>query len=38
MRDDHEMTVMHLMRVEDREIHPDVAARRAVGPLIIPAR
>jgi hypothetical protein len=36
MRDDHEMTIMHLVKVDKRELHPDVGAARAAGPLIIP--
>jgi hypothetical protein len=38
IRDDHELTIMHLLRVDEREIHPAVGAARAAGPLIIQAR
>jgi len=36
--DDHEMTIMHLIRVNRREIAPEVGAARANGPLILAAR
>lgn len=34
-RDDHEMTVMHLLKIGKVEIHPAVAARKAISPLIL---
>ena len=37
-RDDHELTLMHLLRVDAIEIHPARAAVRAAGPLILAAR
>jgi hypothetical protein len=36
MRHDHELTVMHLVRVDQREVHPAIGATRAAGPLILP--
>jgi hypothetical protein len=36
MRHDHEHTVMHLLRVDKKEIHPAIGAARAAGPLILP--
>jgi hypothetical protein len=36
MRDDHPMTVMHLLRVDKVDVHPVFAEKRAEGPLIIP--
>lgn len=36
MRDDHELTVMHLVRVDDVDVHPEKAKKRADGPLLLP--
>jgi hypothetical protein len=36
MRHDHEMTVMHLERIDRREVGPQYAAARANGPMIQP--
>lgn len=35
-RDDHELTVMYLLQIDDVEVDPARAAERAEGPLIIP--
>lgn len=35
-RDDHEPTVMRLIRIDRREIDPKVAERRARAPMILP--
>lgn len=33
--DEHPLTVMHLQRVGQREVHPERAADRSAGPLIL---
>lgn len=34
-RHDHDLTVMHLLRVDRVDVHPVAAARRAAGPLLL---
>lgn len=35
-RDDHEMVIMHLLSIENKQVSPEISDRRAAGVLLMP--